>query len=81
MITVNLDKAKIIAHQKRRISRSEEFKPLDEQISKQIPGVDTAAIEAERQNIRNKHATIQNQINSATSVDDLLEIVNALAFK
>jgi hypothetical protein len=37
MITINLDKAKAIGHDKRRAMRAEEFKPHDEVIMKQIP--------------------------------------------
>jgi len=33
LITINLDKAKMIAHEKRRFARSEEFKPHDEVIA------------------------------------------------
>ena len=38
MITVNINKAKAIAHDVRRAKRAEEFAPLDEIIAKQIPG-------------------------------------------
>ena len=38
MITINIDKAKTIAHDKRRAAREEEFKPYDDAIAKQIPG-------------------------------------------
>jgi hypothetical protein len=38
MITINIDKAKTIAHDKRREARTEEFKPYDDAIAKQIPG-------------------------------------------
>ena len=47
MITVNIDKAKVISHDKRREARSAEFAPLDEVIMKQIPGTDAAAVETE----------------------------------
>ena len=46
MITINIDKAKTIAHDIRRAARAEEFKPHDEIIMKQIPGVDAAAAES-----------------------------------
>jgi hypothetical protein len=71
MITVNIDKAKSIAHDIRRAARTEEFKPLDEVIMKQIPGTDAAAVEAERQAVRDKYAAMQASINTATSVKEL----------
>jgi hypothetical protein len=53
MITVNLQKAKNIANDKRRAARSAEFAPLD--IKATIPS-EAAAAEAERQVIRDKYA-------------------------
>jgi hypothetical protein len=38
MITININKAKTIAHDVRRAARAEEFKPFDDAIAKQIPG-------------------------------------------
>jgi hypothetical protein len=81
MITINVTKAKTIAHDVRRAARAEEFKPYDEVIMKQIPGNDATAAEEARATIRVKYATIQNQINSASSVNDLTEIVNGLTLK
>ena len=78
MITINIVKAKVISHDKRRIARTEEFKPYDEIIMKQIPGNDYTQAEAARQTIRNKYATIQNNINVATTVEELKEIVDTL---
>ena len=52
MITINIDKAKAIAHDLRRAARAEEFKPLDEVIGKHIPGWDMTAAEAGRHVIR-----------------------------
>ena len=71
MITVNIDKAKAIAHNKRREARAEEFAPHDEIIMKQIPGADATAAEAARQTIRDKYATMQTAINSASTVDTI----------
>jgi hypothetical protein len=48
MITIDMTKAKEIAHEKRRVARSAEFAPHDEVIMKQIPGVDAQAAEAAR---------------------------------
>lgn len=71
MITINLDKAKSIAHNKRRAARAEEFAPHDEVIMKQIPGVDAQAAEAARQQIRDKYADMQVAIDGAASADEL----------
>jgi hypothetical protein len=71
MITINIDKAKGIAHDIRRAARAEEFKPLDEVIMKQIPGTDVAAVEAERQSIRDKYTAMQVAIDSAVVVDEI----------
>lgn len=75
MITINLDKAKSIAHDKRRASRAEEFKPYDEVIMKQIPGNDAAVAEAARQEIRDKYADMQVAIDAAESADELKVIL------
>ena len=70
-IVVNLTKAKNIAHEKRRAKRSEEFKPHDDIIAKQIPGEDATASETARAEIRTRYATIQTDIDNATTVDAL----------
>jgi hypothetical protein len=75
MITINLDKAKSIAHDKRRAARAEEFKPYDEVIMKQIPGADAIAAEAARQEIRDKYADMQTDIDSASTPEELKEIL------
>lgn len=71
MIVVNIDKAKAIGHDMRRAARTEEFKPHDEVIMKQIPGVDAQAAEAARQAIRDKYAAIQTQIEAAATPDEI----------
>jgi len=71
MITINIDKAKTIAHTKRREARADEFKPYDEIIMKQIPGNDAAEAEAARQTIREKYAVMQTAIDTATTVDEI----------
>jgi len=78
MIKVNLDKAKVIVHDKRRAARAEEFAPLDAELAKQIPGTNTGAIEAARQAIRDKYAVVQNTIDAAGDVATLSGIVAAL---
>lgn len=78
MITINLNKARDITHAIRRDARAEEFKPHDEIIAKQIPGVDAQAAEAARQAIRDKYAAIQADIDSAPGVNELKLIVDSL---
>ena len=68
MITINITKAKDIAHDKRREARSAEFAPLD--IKATIPSEATAA-EAARQAVRDKYANMQTAIESASTVDEI----------
>jgi len=55
----------------RRSARAEEFAPHDEVIAKQIPGVDAAAAEAARQEIRDKYAAIQSAIGTAETPEEI----------
>jgi hypothetical protein len=71
MIKINLNKAKVIVHDKRRAARAKEFAPLDEVIAKQIPGSSAQQAEAARQAIRDKFTIIQNDIDAAASVEEL----------
>ena len=80
MITINIDKAKTIAHDKRRAAREAEFKPYDDAIAKQIPGQADGA-EAQRQLIREKYAAIQQDIDAATTVEQLTTRIAALEAK
>jgi len=66
MITINIAKAKSIAHDARRIARSAEFGPLD--IKATIPSEATAA-EAARQLVRDKYAAMQVAIDAAITAD------------
>ena len=70
-VEVDLDQAKEIGHTIRRQQRAEEFKPYDEVIMKQIPGVDATAAEEARQQIRFKYALIQDAIEVASTPDDI----------
>jgi hypothetical protein len=74
-ITINLPKAKLIAHDQRRNMRAAEFAPLDEIIAKQIPGKDAATAEANRQEIRDRYTAMQADIDAATSPEDLKTIL------
>ena len=75
MITVNIDKAKVVAHEHRRNARSEEFAPLDIKVT--IPSESVAA-ESARSAIREKYAVIQSNIDSATELATLKNIVETL---
>jgi len=75
MITINIDKAKAIVHDKRRAARAAEFAPLD--IKATIPS-EAAAAEAARQAIREKYAAIQSDIDSAPGVPELKLIADSL---
>jgi hypothetical protein len=77
MITINLDKAKQIGHDKRRAARAEEFKPHDEVIMKQIPGADAVAAEAARAAIRTKYEQVQTAIDAATTPDEIKTALEA----
>ena len=68
MITINIDKAKSVAHDMRRAARTAEFAPLD--IKATIPS-EAAAAEAARQVVRDKYANIQVAIDAATTVDGI----------
>jgi hypothetical protein len=72
MITINITKAKTIAHDKRREARSAEFAPLD--IKATIPSEATAA-ETARQVIRDKYATMQVAIDSATTTEQIKAVM------
>lgn len=70
-IKIDLNKAKVIAHEKRRAARAAEFAPHDEVIMKQIPGAGAEAAEAARQTIRDKYAELQVEMDAATTVEEL----------
>lgn len=72
MITINIDKAKEIAHDKRRQARSAEFAPLD--IKATIPSEATAA-EAARAAIRAKYTTMQTAIDVATTTEQIKAVM------
>ena len=75
MITVNVDKAKGIAHEVRRAKRTEEFAALD--IKATIPS-EAAAAEEARAAIRVKYEGVQTSIDAAVDVDALKAIVEGL---
>lgn len=76
VVVANVSKSKEIAASIYRAQRASEFAPLDQLISAQIPGTDTAEIERQRQSIRDKYETIQQSIERASTID---EIISALS--
>lgn len=68
MIQVDILKAKLIAHDKRREARTEEFKQLDIQAT--IPSM-AAQAEQKRQEVREKYAVMQTEIDAASTVDEI----------
>jgi hypothetical protein len=68
MITVNMTKAKEIAHDIRRKERAKEFAPLDIKVT--IP-TETASAEATRATIRTKYEIMQTNIDLAIDVEAL----------
>ena len=75
MITININKAKDIAHEARRAARAQEFAPLDLKVT--IPS-EAVAAEAARQVVREKYAAVQTQIDSASGVIELKQILEGL---
>ena len=72
MIVINIDKAKTIAHDKRREARTLEFAPLD--IKATIPSEATVA-ETARQVVRDKYAAMQAAIDSASTIDEIKAVM------
>ena len=70
-VEVDLDQAKSIGHDIRRTQRAEEFKPFDDIIAKQIPGLDASEAEASRAQIRFKYGLIQDVIDAASDPEEI----------
>ena len=68
MITIDMNKAKVIAHDVRRSVRNASFAPLD--IKATIPS-EAEAAEASRAAIRSADATLQVSMDAATTADEL----------
>lgn len=68
---VDVEKAKVICHEKRRAARAAEFAPLD--VEATIPAKATEA-ESKRQVIRDKYAAMQTAIDAAIDVATLKSI-------
>jgi hypothetical protein len=71
-IGYDLAKAKNISHDKRREARAKEFAPLD--VEATIPTKASQA-EAARQAIRDKYALLQTQMDAATTIEELKELL------
>jgi hypothetical protein len=67
-ISISIDKAKAIAHDRRRAARAKEFAPLDVKVT--IPGEQEAA-EAARQEVRQRYAVMQTAIDAAVTVEEI----------
>jgi hypothetical protein len=74
VIRINLDKAKAIAHDRRRAARAREFAPLDTEAT--IPAKAVAA-EAKRQVIRDRDAVLQTALDAARTPDELKRLLDA----
>ena len=68
MITVDMTKAKVIAHDARRTVRNKAFAPLD--VKATIPS-EAAQAEADRAAIRVADDTLQTQMDAASDADAL----------
>jgi len=67
-VSIDMTKAKDIAHGKRRAARDIEFKPYDLEVT--IPDKAVAA-EAMRSTIRTKYSYLQTSMDAATTPDEL----------
>ena len=67
-ITVDINKAKSIAHERRRAARAQELAPLDIKVT--IPGEQQSA-EAARQEIRERYAAMQKAIDDALTLEEI----------
>jgi len=72
MITVNMTKAREIAHTHRRVKRAEAFAPLD--IAATIPSISVQA-ENDRQVIREDDHVLQAQMDAAKTPEELAELM------
>lgn len=76
-IEIDLDKAKKITHNLRRAMRAEEFAPLDQTIAFRLPGATIKETEKSREEVRDKYAEMQEEIDLATDVEQLKVLLEA----
>ena len=74
-ITINMTKAKVIAHDARRAARNADFAPLD--IKATIPA-EAEAAEAARATIRSIDAALQVSMDAASDADALKLLMPAM---
>lgn len=74
----DLYRCREIGHQIRRKKREAEFAPYDSVIAKQIPGSDFVEAETARQEIRDRYAQIQTEIDVAASPDEIKTILELI---
>ncbi len=74
-VITDMVKAKDSAHDMRRDKREEEMAPYDDIIMKQVPGSDAGQAEASRAQLRTKYATMQTDLDAATTPDELKTIL------
>lgn len=74
-ICEDLEECKVIAHERRRAKRNEEFLPHDEVIAKRIPGKSEEEAESARAEIRSRFETIQSHIDESSDVDALRVVI------
>lgn len=79
MIVINIDKARAVAHEARRVARAAEFAPWDHIIAMRIPGTAATEAEAQRQEIRERNAIVQAQIEAATDHQQLRSFIERMA--
>jgi len=72
VVTENLGKSKVIAHEKCQVMRNAEMKPLD--LLATIPA-QAAKAEKDRQVIRDKYAVMQQNIDNCVNVVDLRKTI------
>ena len=73
--TYDLDRAKKLAHRKRRNRRYNQFAPHDDVVSKAIPGTATDSAEASRVGIRSTYASMQTEIDACSTIDEIHAIL------
>lgn len=73
-LTVDLARARDIAHQLRRWERDAAFRPWDDIVARQIPGR-TGEAELARERIRQRDAELQREIDAATSAQQLMALL------
>lgn len=76
-VDIDVPKAKVITHDKRRAKRETELSPLDKQINENIANpAQVNAIEAQRQVIRAKYTAMQASIDACNTPAELKAIID-----